>query len=284
MNAGTCLAGGGARHDTLMSMERLPPLELTTPTRDLVHGYCRLLGAVRRKLVEPHPMWWHISLAVTGDGFTTGPVPDPEGNTLEVLFSADRALIEIARGGRSELIPVAEGPAPRDVGAALVQAGLLSSHEIDDLLAEGPEPVPGTFHRPTAERLAAAFDVVRRFYERFAPPLGDIGPTQLWPHHFDLSFEWFGKRRAEASDGSSSRTQIGFGFSTGDPSHSESYFYANPWPFGPRLVAHGLSPPAVWNTGDWNGGLLDYSAVQEAGLGLLETFCREVFELASPDL
>ncbi len=114
---------------------------------------------------------------------------------------------------------------------------------------------------------------------------GETGPIQLWPHHFDLSFEWFGTRMEhyeEEGERVEAPAQIGFGFSTGDDSHSGAYFYANPWPFEEALLRSPLPGAASWHTEGWQGGLLPYSAVRRRGERELMAFLRAVYGAASP--
>jgi hypothetical protein len=115
---------------------------------------------------------------------------------------------------------------------------------------------------------------------------GEKGPVQLWPHGFDLAFEWFGTRRVE-SNGKEYPAQLNLGFSPGESSHKQPYFYSNPWPFEEdKLVGRPLPDGARWFTKSWKGTLLPYEELAGDPLGearLLE-YARRVYELASPTL
>ena len=80
----------------------------------------------------------------------------------------------------------------------------------------------------------------------------------IWPHGFDLSFEWFGtrvERFEENGEVQEYPSQLNLGFyPTGD-----AYFYSNPWPFDESLPANELPHGAVWNTDGWQGTKLDYA-------------------------
>ena len=110
---------------------------------------------------------------------------------------------------------------------------------------------------------------------------------QLWPHNFDLAFEWFGTRTVMYDEPGGQRelpSQINFGFAPGDDSHPDPYFYSNPWPFDEQLVTRELPSGARWFTESWKGTLLPYSAMVGQPDEKLLDYYRAVYELASPDL
>ena len=90
---------------------------------------------------------------------------------------------------------------------------------------------------------------------------GELGPIQTWPHGFDTAFEWFGTRKV-SYEGAEYPAQLNFGFSPGEPSHAEPYFYSTPWPFEEdKLTAIDLPHDAGWHLGDWQGSLYEYNAL-----------------------
>ncbi len=185
--------------------QRFPDLGDGLQTRHTLHAYSRLLGAVRRLLMPPHPRWWHISLELAPQGLTTGQIPAPSE----------------ARVGNLELT-----------------LNLRRS------------------------RLALGAD-------------GD-------PQH-----EWFGSHRVEHEQEGEARettAQLGFGFSTGDDSHPEAYFYATPSPFEEPFLEGSLPAAARWQTVGWQGGLLPYTLVRRDGPEALSGFLRAVYETAAPHL
>lgn len=119
---------------------------------------------------------------------------------------------------------------------------------------------------------------------------GERGPVQLWPHGFDLSFEWFGSRQVMSSNQESTQTypaQLNLGFSPGEASHPEPYFYSNPWPFEANyLLDKPLPEGARWFTDSWQGSLLPYSLLvgdDQAGQRLL-TYAQAVYQACAPTL
>jgi hypothetical protein len=115
---------------------------------------------------------------------------------------------------------------------------------------------------------------------------GEVGIVQLWPHGFDLAFEWFGTRVEKYEHNGEvgeSPAQINFGFYPGEP----IYFYSNPWPFEKdRLVDHSLPGGARWHEKGFEGTILPYADIvgdPEAKERLVAYF-REVYRVASPTL
>ena len=116
---------------------------------------------------------------------------------------------------------------------------------------------------------------------------GETGPIQLWPHNFDLAFEWFGTLAVPSVDDGDAReqpSQINFGLTPGDRSHSEAYFYSNPWPFQDSLIERELPNGARWFTEGWQGTLLPYAEIagSKSGADKLAAYFRAVYDLASP--
>jgi len=90
---------------------------------------------------------------------------------------------------------------------------------------------------------------------------GETGPIQLWPHNFDLAFEWFGTRLVPHGEDGELPSQINFGLAPGDSSHAEAYYYSNPWPFEDSLTERELPQGARWFTESWKGSLLPYAEI-----------------------
>ena len=48
-----------------------PKLEDWAETRDTLHAYCKVLGAIRGACTAALPNWWHISLRLYTAGLTS---------------------------------------------------------------------------------------------------------------------------------------------------------------------------------------------------------------------
>ena len=51
------------------------PYEDWEPTKQTLHRFAQIVGKVRMSLVPFRNHWWHVTLAVSARGLTTGPMP-----------------------------------------------------------------------------------------------------------------------------------------------------------------------------------------------------------------
>ncbi len=276
-----------------MTSETIFPL-LTgwEPTRETLHLYSQVVGVVPRAHAEFHPKWWHISLKVQPDGLTTDNMKLPDGGTfwLKMDLRQHKVIVATSRGDDWEF-SMREGLSASSFGdqvlGAVAKLGLAGEYARQKFESEDPRQYdPGM-----AERfLTAVVNVDRIFKKHRASLSGEVGPVQLWPHGFDLAFEWFGTRMVEYDEnGKLDRypAQLNLGFSPGGPDHPEPYFYSNPWPFeADLLVDKPLPSGARWFTESWQGSILPYSILvgdSQAEEKLL-AYARAVYEIAAPTL
>ena len=147
---------------------------------------------------------------------------------------------------------------------------------------------PRQYDPKTAENFFTALVNVDHLLKTHRATLsGEMSPVQLWPHGFDLAFEWFGTRQVayeEHGKVEKSPSQLNLGFYPGQP---EPYFYSNPWPFEEdKLVHHPLPSGARWFTESWQGSILPYDQLvgdPEAGEKLL-AYAKAVYEISAPTL
>ena len=270
-----------------------PRLDLSVwqPTRDTLHLYARLLGKIRQALTPPQEKWWHVSLRVDEMGLTTPPIPLP--GRAEASFSLQLDLVN-----HHLVITSPAGEARRAALQNQSPQGLME-YTLSALKTFGAEPdidqslfsraETGPYVPQQARTFQQALSSIHTVFQAFKASLaGKTGPVQLWPHHFDLAFEWFSGREANAPSGApegeeGGEEQIGFGFSTGDETVSEAYFYANPWPFQASVVGTPLPDGARWYTESWRGGLLLYHTVAAARdpAGVLSAYLEAVYRNAS---
>ena len=117
-------------------------------------------------------------------------------------------------------------------------------------------------------------------FKRFKGTLREeTGPVQLFPHHFDLSMNWFSGRLVpgvDPADEESADEQMNFGFVTGDEGIPDSYFYATAYPQPEGLTDQPLPDGAVWQTEGFNGAVMMYETVVAASdpEGLLLQFLQ----------
>ena len=75
---------------------------------------------------------------------------------------------------------------------------------------------------------------------------------RCWPHHFDVASLITLDAGADAEE---ART-IGVGFSPGDGSYDQPYFYVTPWPYPEADDLPSLAGGAHWHTEGWIGAVL----------------------------
>jgi hypothetical protein len=268
-----------------------PSLAGFEPTRQTLQLYSRVVSAVPRAHAKFHPKWWHISLKVRPDGLITDSVALPDGGALRLEMDlVAHQIVLTANGERVASFGMAEGTSSSDLGDRVLgevsRLGLTG--EYDRARFEDSEPRaydPGL----VSHFLTALLSADRILKQHRATLPGEPGPVQLWPHGFDLAFEWFGTRvEVYEEDGERQEypSQLNLGFFPGGP-ETAPYFYSNPWPFeGDELLRQALPEGASWHTNDWQGTILPYEVLEadpEAEERLL-AYARRVFELSAPTL
>ena len=268
-------------------MDRFPPLVDWAATRDTLHAYSRVIGAILRAHAEPTPDWSHVSLQLDEDGLVSRPFKTRRGE-VRMRLDLHRHRFELMAPGGVSSISLDGGLSATELAEEAVRRG----EALDVKLAPEPEHYaderPTGYHTAKAEAyLQALHDVDGVFSALRAELSGEVTAVRLWPHHFDLAFEWHGRDVTyESKDGGekTARALIGVGFSTGDASHAAPYLYANPWPFDEALTAQPLDGEASWYTEAWNGSVLPYASIAGAGEQPLYDYVTSVYQYAAPAL
>jgi hypothetical protein len=261
-----------------------PPLyDDYEPTRATLRAYARAVGAIARAHGVAHPDWWHTSLQVRPEGLATDPIPLPEGEAFAVTMDLRRHRAVLTTStGEDRIFDLEAGMTATEFGVALADAAAALGLENPVERSRFEDDQPRVYSPDAASAYFHAFTAAAAVFERHRVTLGrPVGPVQVWPHGFDLAFEWFGTKMERHGD----RTlpaQINLGFYPG----GEPYFYSNPWPFDPALTGIGLPVGARWHTEGWQGAMLPYTGVQgdpDAAARITE-FARVVHQAASPGL
>jgi hypothetical protein len=256
-----------------MSESHLPSLSLENwkATRDTLQNYSRMISAIREKMSRPHPHWWHISLRVSDRGLTTTPIPKDKntpGQSFEMILDLNnhhliiesnfREAKKIKLTGQS-LCALCEETCSllSDIGVTL---------PIDkDKFSDGKS---GKYDEEAASNYWIALKEINRITNKFRSELsGEKSPVQLWPHHFDLSMSWFSGRLVpgkDVNDLDSSKEQMMFGFSTGDDTISDAYFYILAYPVPNGLQNIKAPEGSRWNTDGFQGGVMMYDEFAKA--------------------
>ena len=259
-------------------------------TRAWLHKTLQVISAVPRAFAPPRARWWHIGFQVRAGGWWSDPFPLPDGSSLLLgIRTADHAVvIETGSGLRASWdLGIGAGPGALAVMLFEVCAGL-------GLTGLDPErysdPTPLVYEPEKARRYFDLIAEIDRIFNRRRRALEDpVSPVLLWPHGFDLAFEWFGGREIGIkSNGETgpAPAQLNLGWSPGEESHPAPYFYSNPWPFEKRLLAQPLPEGASWFDQGWQGSIFPYEQLvgDPAAEERLLEYSETVFRLAYPTL
>jgi hypothetical protein len=257
-------------------------------TRATLHAYAHAVGALPRSYATFHPKWWHISLAVRPDSLVTEAFPLPDGGSAFVRMDLIRDLIVFATShGDKREFPMNAGLTATEMGDALIAAasefGLDGEYDRDKFESDDARAYDSAVASGFFDVLVA---VQALFTEHRNTLSGEVGPIQLWPHGFDLAFEWFGTRKERyEEDGvvTEHPSQLNLGFYPA----GDAYFYSNSWPFeADKLTGIELPSGARWNTEGWEGSMLTYEQIQanDDATDDVLAYAKAVYEAAAPTL
>lgn len=268
-------------------IDRFPPLGDWAPTRDTLHDYSRVLGAILREHAEPEADWSHVSLLVGEDGLVSRPFSTRRG-PVSMALDLRRHRFELAAPGGVVSMSLDGGLSATELAEEIIRRGEALGVNLKLDADHYASDRPTGYHTAKAESyLHALHDVSRTFDSVRQGFDGEVTGLRFWPHHFDLAFEWRGKDTAYTTkDGSekSAQSTLTFGFSTGDESHAGAYVYANPWPFEDALATHELPGEGAWYVETWKGSIYPYAALAGANEQPLRDYLDTVYQLATPAL
>ena len=95
--------------------------------------------------------------------------------------------------------------------------------------------------------------------------------VRCWPHHFDVASLISLDRGADAEEARS----VGVGFSPGDGSFDQPYFYVTPWPYPETADLPPLVAGAEWHTSAWTGAVLSAERLLSVPPGEQERTARQ---------
>ncbi|MFW2405640.1 MAG: DUF5996 family protein, partial [Gammaproteobacteria bacterium] len=159
-------------------------------TRDVLHGYARILGDLLKVCRPRRKHWWHASLRPSLTGLTTGVVHAGIDFELELNLRDSRIDVHTAAGGTTniELRGQPASDVAKHIAVALTNAGL------DRRLLPAEDDAADRSDDYSAERAALLGEVINSVAAAMAEFRAGIreetSPLQLWPHHFDLSLLW----------------------------------------------------------------------------------------------
>ncbi|MCU7855219.1 MAG: hypothetical protein KZQ79_05925, partial [Candidatus Thiodiazotropha sp. (ex Lucinoma borealis)] len=182
---------------------QLPSLTLADwqPSRDTLHQFARITGKLRGHYMPKSKHWWHITLNASAHGLTTTPFPIA-GQNLELILdlSAHRLTLCSSNGWSCSMPLIGQSTAGLchwisesllTVGVEL-EEGLLIAFDSDEILPYDIEAI---------SRFRQAINWVDAVFKAFKGRLREeTGPVQIFPHHLDLSMNWFSGRLVPGID------------------------------------------------------------------------------------
>jgi hypothetical protein len=260
-----------------------PPLPLDgwRATKDTLHRYCQMLGKVRLALAPFRNHWWHVTLHVTADGLTTGPVPVGDGRTAALELDLHGHAVRIVdSAGEERGFLLRPGFACADFHdellAALAAMGITADVDMRPYDLTGPpfgeDRVNDTYDPDAVRRYAQVLRSSAAVFEEFAGWFnGKQSPVHLFWHSFDLAHARFSGRRAPVRAGAGSveaeaysHEVIAFGFWPGDDVVDHPAYYSYTAPAPPGLADHALQPvEATWDAAQGTAHL-PYDVVRRA--------------------
>ena len=214
-------------------------------------------------------------------------MPLPGGGTFDLRmdFRSHEAVLETSTG-EIRALSMAVGMTGSEFGDELIEIVGEFGLTADYATAKFANDEPRAYDPAAAAQFFEALVNIDHNLELHRSSLGGhVGPLQVWPHGFDLAFEWYGTRTATQDEGGVTKelpAQLNLGFYPA----GRAYFYSNPWPFEPVLADAELPGPAEWHTEGWEGSMLYYDDLlaTEDPTALLLEYAKTVHEVAAPTL
>jgi hypothetical protein len=241
-------------------------------TCDTLHAHTQLLGKLAVALAPPEPQLQHAALRLNARGWTTLPLPAPDGSgAVSVTLDLRRheAVVEHSAGGEAR---TALGPdrAVKDVTADVLAAVRQLAGDVQPDLR--PQETPWTIpldeddehHTYDAAQVetyfAAATQVALVLADFRAPFRGRKTPVNAWWGSFDLAVNLFSGEAAQPpSDDFIMRNamdaqEVAVGWWPGDPRYEKAAFYAYAHPATDAFAGATLQPAAA----RWEATLGEY--------------------------
>ena len=250
-------------------MNKFPELDSSqfNETRNALHAYAKVLGVWTAGSRPKRKHWWHASLRPSLRGISTGVIYAAEDFELELDLSLGQLT---ARMAKTESMHIElTGQSPHEIALA-VQDYLFTTGIADQFVPDVHSFDKGEFenYSPTQARLLNdALHAVSACLNSFRAGIREeTSPIQLWPHHFDLAMLWLPGDKIpgqDIADEENSDVQMNFGFTFGDESIPEPYFYITAYPAPPEFSEIELPADTNWNTTGFTGAILLYKTLQE---------------------
>ncbi|HEY7377824.1 MAG TPA: DUF5996 family protein [Steroidobacteraceae bacterium] len=236
-------------------------------TRDALHAYAQVAGAVRGAFCPREKHWFHVSLRTDVRGLTTTPIPARRG-TFEIALelATARWCVSFSDGRRWQVPLRGQSAAELFAESAPVLAEVVRVAKVKR--SEFARKAWHDFDPEAVRRYWQVLSWVDLELKRFkASQHAETSPVQLWPHRFDIAMLLCSGRKipdTDHDDPDVSDEQLNFGFVPGDDAIHEAYFYATAYPDPMKRMKTRLPPGAYWHTRGWDGAVLPYAELRRA--------------------
>ncbi|MCL2818969.1 MAG: DUF5996 family protein [Actinomycetia bacterium] len=216
-------------------------------TADVFHMIIQMMGKIKLEKMSPQPEWNHSLVSITAKGFSTGLIPDGDESFEITIDLIDGLVVVNSTSGKTASFELREKTSVADYYAELLGALSFIGHPVSI------NPVPQEYYLSTPfDKQTRHFDfnkdhaltyfkmcVLARnaLLEFCAPYRGKkILPALFWGG-LDLTTILFsGEEKAYPHDSVIEESAfdeqlIEFGFSDGDSTNAEPYFFALAYPF-----------------------------------------------------
>jgi hypothetical protein len=238
-------------------------LSFQNPSFKPLHHYTRAITSIRRTLTPSRKAWSHTSFRVTAAGLTTTPIPYRDLAFDINLNFTNHTVQAVTSRGETWSTHLRGQPLSQfwsELNAALAEMGIQPNAPKPDY-PDAP-PAYDTVLIENFWRALSHIDLVLKQFQGELP--GETSPVQFWSHNFDLAMSWLSGRRVTGENITNPDREdekMTFGFSPGDATIPEPYFYVTGYPM-PDGFMH--SPPpqgAYWQTEGWKGAALPYKTL-----------------------
>ncbi len=254
-----------------MTRQTFPELQpdAIRATRDALHGYALAMGDFISTFRPRRKHWWQNSLRPCLDGLTTGPVYAQIDFELELNLRHSELRVRVDNG--AQLYEPLRGQPAREMTIRI--AHFLSENGLTrpPNLGDAAKRIESTteYSASVANDLASTWRAVSAALETFRAGIPEeTSPIQLWPHHFDLAMMWLPGETINGKDPANEETadkQMSFGFTLGDGTIGEPYFYITAYPQPAAFEKLKLPAGTIWHTAGFSGAVVKYgSLIMEA--------------------
>jgi hypothetical protein len=243
-----------------------PPLTLSDwkETRDTLHKYCQLVGAIRESMSKPLPNSLHTNLVLSKKGFTTSPILRDDSSTdklFEVILDVQNRRLRIESNYREPLSIALTGQSLNalcdETCSLLTDIGINPPLERPSFL----EGARGQFDSKPVKAYWKAVSSTKRVLKKINAELrGKTSPIQLHVDVLSLSLTWYCKDVPDTS----LLEQLEFGFSTGDEKFPDAHFFISSFPDARALKKIIIDENRDLFTQDESKMILPYSEVSSA--------------------